>query len=238
MFPDIAPLKAAGAGAPKELPPGWVVAQPAHAGDATTSRKDPIYRGPNKMRVRSVAHAWRWHEIFTQAQTVDAAGSTPAAPSLKPPSSPPPPPRAWRESAGRAKNLDAAEALLMLHSPDITPPNINRSRAARPAAVTVAAVEALAEREGLALLRGNTKTGYKYVTWKDTCSRPFQVRLWHSVEKQFYTGAYATAAEAAYAVARHFGREQVAQMQVAAAVESAKRAMTFAEEELKKRARQ
>ena len=102
----------------------------------------------------------------------------------------------------------------------------------------MAAVEALAEREGLALLRGNTKTGYKYVTWKDTCSRPFQVRLWHSVEKQFYTGAYATAAEAAYAVACHFGREQVAQMQVAAAVESAKRAMTFAEEELKKRARQ
>lgn len=126
----------------------------------------------------------------------------------------------------------------MLHSPDITPPNINRSRAARPAAVTMAAVEALAEREGLALLRGNTKTGYKYVTWKDTCSRPFQVRLWHSVEKQFYTGAYATAAEAAYAVACHFGPERVAEFQVAAAVESAKRAMTFAEEELKKRARQ
>ena len=58
------------------------------------------------------------------------------------------------------------------------------------------------------------------------------------MEKQYYTGAYATAAEAAYAVAHFFGRERVAQMQVAAEVESAKRAMTFAEEELKKRARQ
>ena len=43
-----------------------------------------------------------------------------------------------------------------------------------------------------------------------------------NTKEQADTGAYATAAEAALAVARHFGPERIAQMQVVAVVESAK----------------
>ena len=78
--------------------------------------------------------------------------------------------------------------------------------APEPAPMTAAEAHAAAAAEGLALLRAENPTGFKGVYRDDRNSKPFRANLRHGGRKQ-YLGNFATAEEAALAVARFLGTE-------------------------------
>ena len=76
--------------------------------------------------------------------------------------------------------------------------------------MTAAEAEATAAAEGLALLRAENATGFKWVCRNnDTLSKPFQAQMKHG-GRPSHLGQFATAEEAALAVARFLGPEGVA----------------------------
>ena len=81
--------------------------------------------------------------------------------------------------------------------------------APEPAPMTAAEVHAAAVEEGLTLLRAENTAGFMYVGRHDTKGKPFQASLRHSGQ-QHHLGYFATAEEAALAVARFLGPECVA----------------------------
>ena len=81
--------------------------------------------------------------------------------------------------------------------------------AAEPAPMTAAEAHAAAAAEGLALLRAENATGFKGVSRSNTISKPFKAELWRAGRKR-NLGYFATAEEAALAVARALGPEVVA----------------------------
>ena len=79
-------------------------------------------------------------------------------------------------------------------------------------AMTPAEAHAAAEAEGLTLLRGRSdnSTGFKGVSYDPTwASKPFKAQLKHG-GRDHYLGNFATAEEAALAVARFLGPEGAA----------------------------
>ena len=66
------------------------------------------------------------------------------------------------------------------------------------------AADAHAAAEGLTLLRAENATGFKGVRLGNNVSKPFQAVLWHG-GRDNYLGNFATAEEAALAVARFLG---------------------------------
>jgi len=84
------------------------------------------------------------------------------------------------------------------------------SAALEPAPMTAAEAHAAAAAEGLALLCAENSTGFKDVrrSGKSSGSKPFTAELRHGGRKN-YLGAFATAEEAALAVARFLGPEGV-----------------------------
>ena len=70
--------------------------------------------------------------------------------------------------------------------------------------IRAAAAHAAAEAEGLALLRAENSTGFKGVCRGNSVSKPFQARPTHGGRKKSL-GHFATAEEAALAVARFLG---------------------------------
>ena len=75
--------------------------------------------------------------------------------------------------------------------------------------MTAAEAHAAAADWGLALLRADNPTGFKYVSRGGGVSKPFAAQLRHGGRKN-YLGTFATAEEAALAVARFLGPEGVA----------------------------
>ena len=79
--------------------------------------------------------------------------------------------------------------------------------------MTAAEAHAAAAAEGLALLRAENDTGFWGVypsrTPQPYSSTPFQARVWHD-RRTNHLGNFATAEEAALAVARFLGLEGVA----------------------------
>ena len=69
-----------------------------------------------------------------------------------------------------------------------------------------AAAHAAAEAEGLSLLRAENATGFKHVCLGKNVSKPFQAQL-RQDGRDKYLGYFATAEEAALAVARFLGQE-------------------------------
>ena len=89
-----------------------------------------------------------------------------------------------------------------------------------PAPMTAAEAHAAAEEEGLALVRAENATGFKGVCRNGSASKPFKAQLWHG-GRHNHLGLFATAEEAALAVARFLGPEGVAAALAAAAPEPA-----------------
>ena len=79
-----------------------------------------------------------------------------------------------------------------------------------------AAAHAAAASEGLALLRAENATGFKGVYRGDSVSKPFRAQVMQDGRKN-HLGRFATAAEAALAVARFLGPEGVVASLAAAA---------------------
>ena len=75
--------------------------------------------------------------------------------------------------------------------------------------MTAAEAHAAAAAEGLALLRAENPVGFKYVARQINCYEHFQAQLKHGGCYN-YLGRFATAEEAALAVARFLGPEGVA----------------------------
>ena len=73
-------------------------------------------------------------------------------------------------------------------------------------AMSAADAHATAEEEGLALLRAENATGFKHVCRDDRKSKPFQANLYNAGRTN-HLGYFATAEEAALAVARFLGQE-------------------------------
>ena len=84
--------------------------------------------------------------------------------------------------------------------------------------MTAAEAHAAASEEGLVLLRGrsNNATGFKGVGLSSNVSKPYTAQSWHG-GRHNSLGTFATAEEAALAVARFLGPEGVAAAQAAAA---------------------
>ena len=70
--------------------------------------------------------------------------------------------------------------------------------------MTAAEAHAAAAAEGLALLRADNPTGFKGVSRSGSGSKPFQAQLWRGGRNKTL-GRFATAEEAALAVARFLG---------------------------------
>ncbi len=102
------------------------------------------------------------------------------------------------------------------------------------ASAPMTAEEALAKAkaEGLALVRTDTKTGYKGVRLnKSSKARPYQLQIWVEGHQQ-HLGSFATAEEAELEYARHVGSEQAAQEAAEAAPPmTAEEALAKAKEE-------
>ena len=64
--------------------------------------------------------------------------------------------------------------------------------------------ERLAAAEGLSLVPASNATGFKGVSHRSGSSRPYKAEIGQN-GKQRYLGSFASAAEAALAVARHLG---------------------------------
>ena len=75
--------------------------------------------------------------------------------------------------------------------------------------MTAAEAHATAAAEGLALLRADNPTGFKFVGHIDKASKPFKARVWQK-RRNSHLGSFATAEQAALAVARFLGPEGVA----------------------------
>ena len=75
--------------------------------------------------------------------------------------------------------------------------------------MTAAEAHAAAASEGLTLLRAETATGFKGVYRNNSGSTPFKAQLWHGGRAN-QLGHFATAEEAALAVARFLGPAGVA----------------------------
>ncbi len=75
--------------------------------------------------------------------------------------------------------------------------------------MTAAEAHAAAASEGLALLRAENLTGFKGVQRSNIVSKPFKSDLWLGGRNN-HLGTFATAEEAALAVARLLGPEGVA----------------------------
>ena len=73
-------------------------------------------------------------------------------------------------------------------------------------AMTAAEAHAAAASEGLALLRAENATGFKHVCLGNNVSKPFTASLRHNGSFR-HLGVFATAEEAALAVARFLGPE-------------------------------
>ena len=73
-------------------------------------------------------------------------------------------------------------------------------------AMTAAEAHAAAAEEGLALVRAENSTGFKAVFRNNSPAKPFQAKLKHD-RSQDHLGYFATAEEAALAVARFLGQE-------------------------------
>ena len=85
----------------------------------------------------------------------------------------------------------------------------DEAKALEPAPMTAAEALAVAAAEGLALLRAENATGYKHVSRKEGRSagsirKPFIATLWHNGALKGF-GYFATAEEAALAIARFLG---------------------------------
>ena len=93
-------------------------------------------------------------------------------------------------------------------------------------AMSAAEAHATAEAKGLALLRAENATGFKYVRRDDRKSKPFQAQVKQDGRNRSL-GNFTTAEEAALAVARFLGPEGVAAALAPAALEPAP--MTAAE---------
>ena len=87
---------------------------------------------------------------------------------------------------------------------------------AEPAPMTAAEAHAAAESEGLTLLRAVNSTGFKGVRHQNSASKPFMADLYRDGRSN-YLGTFATAEEAALAVARSLGPEGIAALEAAAA---------------------
>ena len=84
------------------------------------------------------------------------------------------------------------------------------AKALEPAPMTAAEAHAAAAAEGLTLLRAENPTGFKNVSRDDRySSKPFQANVWHGGRSN-HLGLFATAEEAALAVARFLGPEGAA----------------------------
>ena len=116
--------------------------------------------------------------------------------------------RAELKHDGRRKHLgnfataeEAALAVARLLGPD----GVAAALASKPAPMTAAEAHAAAATEGLALLRADNATGFKGVARDDRrSSKPFQAQLKHGGRHK-NLGTFATAEEAALAVARFLG---------------------------------
>ena len=73
-------------------------------------------------------------------------------------------------------------------------------------AMTAAEAHAAAAAEGLTLLRAENATGFKGVSRGGSVSKPFQANLYNAGRTN-HLGYFATAEEAALAVARFLGQE-------------------------------
>ena len=105
-------------------------------------------------------------------------------------------------------SLTAAEALVCLHN--VSPgPSVEGQQPSIPDAMTAEEALALAEREGLTLVRSNTnKTGFKNLQYYKgrQKARPYQLKI--SLDgRTEHIGSYATPEEAALAYARLIGPE-------------------------------
>ena len=76
-------------------------------------------------------------------------------------------------------------------------------------AMTAAEAHAAADAEGLALLRADNAAGFKHVCLGKNASKPFQAQL-RQDGRDKYLGMFATAEEAALAVARFLGPQGAA----------------------------
>ena len=109
---------------------------------------------------------------------------------------------------------------------------VNAAKALEPAPMTAAEANALAGAEGLALLRAENSTGFKGVGRQHSASKPFMASVMKRGNSKTYLGSFATAEEAALAVARFLGPEGVAAALAADAAEESEPAPMTAREAL------
>ena len=103
--------------------------------------------------------------------------------------------------------------------------------------MSAAEAQATAEKEGLTLLRADNSTGFKGVSHDPRCSKPFNVGLWHGGRRNCL-GTFATAEEAALAVARFLGPEGVATAAASSPSSLKRPAASSATESARKRGKQ
>ena len=141
--------------------------------------------------------------------------------------------KAQLEHGGRTQSLGrfaTAEAAALAVARFLGPERV--AAALTPAApaptMTAAEAHAAAEEEGLTLLRADNSTGFKNVQRQGSGSTPFRAQLRHGGH-QHNLGQFATAEEAALAVARVLGPEGVAAALSPPAPEREEAAMTAEE---------
>ena len=120
---------------------------------------------------------------------------------------------------GRSKSLGAfatAEEAALAVARSLGPEGVVTNAAAAaaaalaPAPMTAAEAHAAAEEEGLTLVRAENPAGFKFVSRDSRCvSKPFKASLKHG-GRDNHLGIFATAEEAALAIARFLGPEGAA----------------------------
>jgi hypothetical protein len=112
-------------------------------------------------------------------------------------------------------SFETAEAAALAYAralgPEVVAAKLAAASAAEPAPMTAEEAIAAAAVEGLTLLGAKNETGFKYVSRKSRggSSKPFEAKLRHG-ERYEVLGSFATAEEAALAVARFLGPAVVA----------------------------
>jgi hypothetical protein len=116
----------------------------------------------------------------------------------------------WRDGDSNYLGMFAtAEEAALAVARFLGPEGVTAALAPEPTPMTAAEAHAAAAAEGLSLVPADGPTGFKGVSRSGTAAKPFAARLWHGWHHK-HLGCFATAEEAALAVARCLGPEGVA----------------------------